>query len=124
LVPDGVIDVDDVFACLDCLSGVAPPHPGGLAACDVNCHGGITQCDCDALLRQMAGGSPLVRSVDYGDVVARFGIVDIADLLCILDEFAGAPCAGSGDISPCGGDGVVDVGDILAVLTAFAGPYC
>jgi hypothetical protein len=60
----------------------------------------------------------------YGDLVFPFCTIDVGDILCSLDCFAGMPpCDALGDIAPCGGDGYCDVGDILAALDAFAGIY-
>ncbi|NOT01431.1 MAG: hypothetical protein HOP29_12470 [Phycisphaerales bacterium] len=65
----------------------------------------------------------------YGDV-NNTGDVDIFDILCVLDGFAGdySICAKCNvDIMSCDPpDGVVDIFDILAVLDAFAGvdPCC
>jgi hypothetical protein len=53
------------------------------------------------------------------------GVVDVADILCLLDLFGGASIPscnpGSGDFYPCVPDEVIDISDILAVLDAFAG---
>ncbi|NOS99863.1 MAG: hypothetical protein HOP29_04480 [Phycisphaerales bacterium] len=61
---------------------------------------------------------------DYGDANSD-GTVDIFDILCVLDGFAGNfnDCSALDvDLVPCtGGDGQVDIFDILAVLDAFAG---
>jgi hypothetical protein len=57
----------------------------------------------------------------FGDIVFN-GIVDIDDILCVLNQFAGGQCGLSADVVPCtGGNGVVDVADIVAILDAFAG---
>ncbi|NOT02018.1 MAG: hypothetical protein HOP29_15495 [Phycisphaerales bacterium] len=59
----------------------------------------------------------------YGDV-NHDGSVDIFDILCVLDGFAGVFTSCSFDdvdIAPCAPDGLVDVFDILGVLDAFAG---
>jgi hypothetical protein len=64
----------------------------------------------------------------YGDVNVS-GAVDLDDVLCALDAFAGnavnCPILSS-DIAPCAGDQLVDLLDIVAVLDAFAGidPCC
>ncbi|NOS99930.1 MAG: hypothetical protein HOP29_04825 [Phycisphaerales bacterium] len=59
-----------------------------------------------------------------GDVNGVGG-VDIFDILCVLDGFAGNfdTCAQSNmDLAPCPlGDGMIDIFDILAVLDGFAG---
>jgi len=59
--------------------------------------------------------------VEYGDVNASGGTVDVGDVLCVLDGFSNFALCQLGDIAPCGGDGSIDVGDVLAVLDAFAG---
>lgn len=59
----------------------------------------------------------------YGDVT-RDGKVDLQDILCVLDGFAGdfSNCPlEMVDIAPCEPDGIVDLGDILAALDAFQG---
>ena len=64
----------------------------------------------------------------YGDV-NEDGTVDLQDILCVLDGFAGrfvnCPPA-SVDIAGCTADGAIDLFDILALLDAFAGldPCC
>ncbi|NOT00387.1 MAG: hypothetical protein HOP29_07140 [Phycisphaerales bacterium] len=59
----------------------------------------------------------------YGDV--NFDqTIDIFDILCVLDGFAGVyiVCSRSNvDLAPCPQDQVIDVFDILGVLDAFAG---
>ncbi|NOS99493.1 MAG: hypothetical protein HOP29_02580 [Phycisphaerales bacterium] len=58
----------------------------------------------------------------YGDVNHDQNI-DIFDILCVLDGFAGvfADCtADAVDLAPCAGDATIDVFDVLAVLGAFA----
>ena len=50
--------------------------------------------------------------------------VDLMDILCVLDGFAGdfTNCSlESVDLAPCKPDGIVDLGDILAALNAFEG---
>lgn len=60
----------------------------------------------------------------YGDIDGVTG-VDIFDILCVLDAFAGVfdTCSlNNVDLAPCpNGDGICDVFDILAVLDGFAG---
>jgi hypothetical protein len=84
---------------------------------DVNGNGVPDECEC--------------VNVDlFGDVNHDMN-VDVFDILCVLDGFAGVftTCAlVDVDLSPCRGDGVIDVFDILAVLDAFSGvivcPLC
>lgn len=65
----------------------------------------------------------------YGDV-NNDGDVNLDDILCLLDGFAGVfTCPGVTfddlDIFPCGGNADINLDDILAVLDAFAGvPAC
>lgn len=59
----------------------------------------------------------------YGDV-NKDGIVDLSDILCVLDGFAGGfeRCTFNDvDIADCQRDGIIDLRDILAVLDAFEG---
>ncbi|NOS99064.1 MAG: hypothetical protein HOP29_00365 [Phycisphaerales bacterium] len=60
----------------------------------------------------------------FGDVDGN-GNVDVFDILCMLDGFAGVftNCTrATVDIAPCpGGDDLIDIFDILAVLDAFTG---
>ncbi|NOT00646.1 MAG: hypothetical protein HOP29_08465 [Phycisphaerales bacterium] len=94
--------------------------------CEVPCID-VTECDDgDECTRDecVAAFCSNVRIL-YGDLNDDGG-VDIFDILCVLDGFAGVfeqPCiAESVDLVPCpfGNDGV-DIFDILAVLDAFAG---
>ncbi|NOT02276.1 MAG: hypothetical protein HOP29_16845 [Phycisphaerales bacterium] len=73
------------------------------------------------------------ETLAYGDVNGSGGPVDIFDLLCVLDGFAGVfivcpqdnldivPC-NSGD-PPTGGDRRIDIFDVLSVLDAFGGTF-
>lgn len=72
---------------------------------------------------QCAGTSCTNVDNVYGDV-NHDDTVDIFDILCVLDGFAGnfADCPFHDlDIAPCAPDGVIDIFDILNVLDAFAG---
>jgi hypothetical protein len=64
--------------------------------------------------------------VTFGDVNSD-GSVDLADILCVADGFAGiftCPLA-STDLAPCGGDGELTIDDLLATIDSFAGqPRC
>ncbi|NOS99285.1 MAG: DNRLRE domain-containing protein [Phycisphaerales bacterium] len=77
---------------------------------DVNGNGVPDECEC--------------VTVDlFGDVNHDMS-VDIFDILCVLDGFAGVfvDCAFADvDLAACRGDGSIDIFDILAVLGAFAG---
>ncbi|NOT02878.1 MAG: hypothetical protein HOP29_19940, partial [Phycisphaerales bacterium] len=79
-----------------------------------------TVCTFDACGGGFCGNTPM----PYGDVNGD-GAVDIFDILCVLDGFAGNfdTCALVNlDLTPCpAGDGVIDIFDILAVLDGFAG---
>ncbi|NOT01666.1 MAG: right-handed parallel beta-helix repeat-containing protein [Phycisphaerales bacterium] len=86
---------------------------------DAQCDDGIvcTTDDC-------SGGGCAYAFALFGDVNADGG-VDIFDILCVLDGFAGVftTCSQpSVDLAPCpAGDEMIDIFDILAVLDAFAG---
>ena len=59
----------------------------------------------------------------YGDT-NHDGTVDLSDILCVLDGFAGdfVNCSFADvDIAECTGNGTIDLQDILAVLDAFSG---
>ena len=52
------------------------------------------------------------------------GFVDVSDVLCVLDGFAGkfTSCSvDTIDLSPCESDGNIDVGDVLEIIDAYAG---
>lgn len=86
----------------------------------------------DDEIRQTSG-SLYVYSTDFGVPVGtgdanRDGVVDLLDILCVLDGFAGnfQNCTFEAvDIratgGECGRDGVIDLNDILGVLNAFSG---
>ncbi|NOT00294.1 MAG: hypothetical protein HOP29_06665 [Phycisphaerales bacterium] len=78
-------------------------------------------CTHDACVADFCANSPR----KFGDV-NNDGMVDIFDILCVLDGFAGTfnpPCTLTNlDLAGCpGGDGSIDIFDILAVLDGFAG---
>ncbi|NOT01335.1 MAG: choice-of-anchor B family protein [Phycisphaerales bacterium] len=85
-----------------------------------------------AVIAGQAGPSPstlvgatihLTAANAFGDV-NHDGMVDIFDILCVLDGFAGVftTCPQIDvDIMPCAPDGLIDIFDILAVLDAFSG---
>ncbi|NOT00103.1 MAG: hypothetical protein HOP29_05705 [Phycisphaerales bacterium] len=91
------------------------------APCD-----GDDDCDDDDVCTQdvCAAASCGNPSRQFGDA-NHDGSIDIFDILCVLDGFAGvfSVCAlPNVDLTPCpGGDGIIDVFDILAVLDGFAG---
>jgi hypothetical protein len=92
-------------ACDNCPND---PNPGQ-EDCDDNNMGDV--CDCTVVI--------------HGDIVYS-GEVDVDDLVCEVECFAGfPPCFPVGDIAPCDGDGQCDVDDILAIVFAFGGmPQC
>jgi len=49
------------------------------------------------------------------------GVIDVDDILCVLDAFAGTGTCPGVDLYPCGGNELIDVDDILVMLDAFAG---
>ncbi|NOS99535.1 MAG: hypothetical protein HOP29_02790 [Phycisphaerales bacterium] len=93
---------------------------------DGTCAGG-PPCDDDDTCTQDACADESCTNLPrtFGDA-NHDGMVDIFDILCVLDGFAGvfvSPCTLSNmDFAGCpGGDGVIDIFDILAVLDGFAG---
>lgn len=105
-------------SCLDC-------NDDGLRD---GCSPCFEQCECDDLDvctwdQCMDGGCTHTDNV-FGDV-NHDGLVDIFDILCVLDGFAGvfATCTMLDvELAPCpDGDGLIDIFDILAVLDAFTG---
>ncbi|NOT02125.1 MAG: hypothetical protein HOP29_16055 [Phycisphaerales bacterium] len=106
-VPPATIDFQTrLFAIGDCLTA---------SDCDDN-----DVCTHDACTAGLCGNPSRL----YGDV-NNDGNIDIFDVLCALDGFAGvfSVCAMPNvDLAPCpGGDGLIDIFDILAVLDGFAG---
>ncbi|NOT00765.1 MAG: hypothetical protein HOP29_09070 [Phycisphaerales bacterium] len=104
--------------------------------CDPNCDGQFgpdgcctaddAECnDCDVCTRGQCGaGACMYTQSIFGDV-NHDGLVDIFDILCVLDGFAGVftTCTMLDvELVPCpDGDGIIDIFDILAVLDAFTG---
>ena len=87
-----------------------------------SCDDGVF-CTYDTCVDNACAFTPVV----YGD--ADHDDVDIFDIFCVLDGFAGEfeTCALSGvDIGNCEADGVVDIFDIFGVLDGFVGldPCC
>lgn len=66
-------------------------------------------------------GTAIVRY--YADVAppGGDGIVELADVLCIVNGYGLASLCPAGDIAPCARDGLIEVTDILAVLGAYNG---
>ncbi|NOS99282.1 MAG: hypothetical protein HOP29_01490 [Phycisphaerales bacterium] len=112
-------------------------HPGMTCGSeDCNANSILDACDIEQLTSSDVNGNGVPDECECVDV-ALFGdvnhdmTVDIFDILCLLDGFAGvfADCAFADvDLAPCRGDGSIDIFDILAVLDAFAGgvvcPLC
>ena len=76
--------------------------------------------ECDGMLSALGSdGTPI-----WGDLDAT-GAVDVDDILCVLDGFAGLffSCSPeSVDLDPCEApNGLIDVSDILRLLDAFSG---
>ncbi|NOS99395.1 MAG: hypothetical protein HOP29_02075 [Phycisphaerales bacterium] len=97
--------VEGSLTCVDCLV-------------DDDCDDGDV-CTSDTCTAQTCSSVAAI----YGDV-NRDGGVDIFDILCVLDGFAGVFTTCSMvtvDLAPCVADGAIDIFDILAVLDAFAG---
>lgn len=109
--------------------GAPPTHSvrelGFRIACTAEC---CANDDCDdhdpCTHDACAGGFCFNTDVMFGDV-NNDGEVDIFDILCVLDGFAGTfnpPCTFSNvNLAPCEPDEVIDIFDILAVLDAFSG---
>ncbi len=60
--------------------------------------------------------------IAYGDV-DQSGVVDIADINCVLAGFDDMLNCRFADIAPCGGDGQIEITDVLAVLDAYNGIF-
>ncbi|NOT00268.1 MAG: hypothetical protein HOP29_06530 [Phycisphaerales bacterium] len=83
------------------------------------------ECDDDDACTQDVCNAPCTYIPRmFGDATFDGG-VDIFDILCVLDGFAGVfgpSCTKSNvDLAPCDGDSISDIFDVLAVLDAFAG---
>jgi exonuclease III len=62
------------------------------------------------------------RCIPDGDA-SHDGLVDVVDIACVLDGFAGVFTTCSAphvDLRPCAGDGIIDLEDILGVVDAFS----
>ena len=95
-----------------------PQCPTEACNIDADCNDG-NSCTFDECVASACINDPNT----YGDV-NNDGIVDLSDIFCVLDAFAGnfGFCAlANVDISPCDGDEVIDLFDILEVLNAFGG---
>ncbi|NOT02019.1 MAG: hypothetical protein HOP29_15500 [Phycisphaerales bacterium] len=124
--------------CCNPSSGVLTPVEDGSVCTIGNCEsstGQVTQTPVpDGPTDGCGGGDPCndgaceagscsLVPISYGDV-NRDAAVDIFDILCVLDGFAGTftSCPFNNvNIAPCMPDGVIDIFDILAELDAFAG---
>lgn len=132
--PDGAccLSNDNCLILTEAECGVIPNSSwaGALTPCPDACDKGFCQNvdDCDdndACTQDDCVANVCSHSARlFGDVNSD-EVVDIFDILCVLDGFAGTfnpPCAASNlDIAPCAGDDVIDVFDILAVLDGFSG---
>jgi hypothetical protein len=122
----------------DILRGTSPDcNANGMPdECDPNCDGqfgpdaccaaGDAECnDCDVCTRGQCGAGACTYTQNIFGDVNHDGLVDIFDILCVLDGFAGVftTCTMLDvELVPCpDGDGLIDVFDILAVLDAFTG---
>jgi hypothetical protein len=131
---NGVPDSCDAFACnddnpctTDSCAGTACQFVNNTNACDAD--GPCTVAGSGVCTAGQCVGTAIVEL--YGDVVSAFGVIDVDDLVCVLDDFVDPNnCVGDGDIFPCDpdgtvpydhGDGINDVDDIAAVLQAFVG---
>jgi len=98
----------------------AEPDPGITCGCTVD-----DACDDDdaCTFDRCVAGACTHAARRYGDVDAN-GIVNIFDLFCVLDGFAGdfAVCSFTNiDVNPCMGNGFINIFDLFAVLGAFQG---
>ncbi|NOT02302.1 MAG: hypothetical protein HOP29_16975 [Phycisphaerales bacterium] len=118
IASDDGADVEGDFA-LTCRPLCRDGFPPGSAETVADC--GYTPCVTAACESGLCTGQPVL----YGDA-NRDDAVDIFDILCVLDGFAGnfTECPFDAvDLYPCQPDGFdfVDIFDILAILDAFAG---
>ncbi|NOT00867.1 MAG: hypothetical protein HOP29_09585 [Phycisphaerales bacterium] len=114
--PDEECDGADDAACPgECQANCACPE----CIVDADCDDGDL-CTWDQCTGQACTNTANV----FGDV-NHDGMVDIFDILCVLDGFAGVftTCPMTDvELAPCpDGDGIIDIFDILAVLDAFSG---
>ncbi|NOS99274.1 MAG: hypothetical protein HOP29_01450 [Phycisphaerales bacterium] len=113
---------------MTCVETVVPLGGGiNRICCDCAAPACTTQEDCDdndvcTWDQCTAAGCTHTQNV-FGDV-NHDGMVDIFDILCVLDGFAGVFTTCSSldtDLADCTGDGMHDIFDILGVLDAFSG---
>ncbi|NOT02921.1 MAG: trypsin-like serine protease [Phycisphaerales bacterium] len=122
--PNAVPDECDIVA------GAPDNNDNGVPdACESFCTIPVECDDDDVCTRDECLSSACVNSPALYSDVNHDGAVDIFDILCVLDGFAGefSICALADlDLAPCpAGDEAVDIFDILGCLDAFAGdPGC
>lgn len=83
------------------------------------CDDGVICTSNDTCSNGSCGGTPF----EWGDV-NHDSVIDLSDVLCVLDGFAGIfeRCAFDDlDMAGCAADGLINLSDILAVLDAFHG---
>lgn len=94
---------------------LCPLTPTG-EACD-----DFDECTVDDLCSASEGctGSAVVRL--YGDVAppGGDGLVELADIICLVTGYGALLQCPAGDIAPCGQDGLIELSDILAGLDAY-----
>lgn len=102
---------------------------------DENRNGIPDECECDAIpcddgvrctldsCHPTTGACRNERGlIPFGDVNFS-GLVDLADVACVLEGYNNLTACPEGDLSPCESDGIIEVTDVLAVLDAFNGRY-
>ncbi|NOT02273.1 MAG: hypothetical protein HOP29_16830 [Phycisphaerales bacterium] len=123
-------DGDDDVDCHDHLAFAMAWTAGGgapaVAACAGFCLDDMDCVDADPCTLDRCQADFCQNIVLIHGDVNHDGGVDIFDILCVLDGFAGefgtCPLVDV-DLTPCAPDGVVDIFDILDVLDAFAGVF-
>ncbi len=119
LTNDGIIDLDDLLACNGCQVGTPPP--AGAAACDINCDGSVTPCDCRAVLCQFGGGGEECCALGCNADLTNDGIIDLDDLLACNGCQVGTPPPAGFDACDINCDGRISPCDCRAVLCQFGG---
>jgi len=131
----GVIDVDDLLAISNCLSGLSSDP-----ACDVNCDGQVTTRDLGDVRCQFAGGGAACCTAPGGACcLPGPACIETSAMGCFppgeIFFGVGTTCAGmacpecpcNADIEPAGGDGDVDVDDLFLIINCLSGtidPAC
>ncbi|NOT02128.1 MAG: hypothetical protein HOP29_16075 [Phycisphaerales bacterium] len=129
---NGLPDSCDVISksSEDCNTNAIPDECDLAAAAAPDCNLNLVPDECDIAVGRSDddNGNSIPDECDcpnqsWGDVNTD-DTVDLFDILCVLDGFAGVftTCPMPDvDLIPCAPDGLIDIFDILAVLDAFAG---